>query len=219
MTRQGERTASLYPELDFRILTACREMSISLGGPDLEALAVTSAGPREGRTTFALGMALVQARDYRRRVILLDLSQGRDGSSLAERLGVSRGPGLAEVVSDGFPLSLVRQTVWDGLTLVTAGRFAESLIGPTISAIRGGLLRELREQADVLIADLPPLLGQPLARLIATEFQRLVVVVAAGQTPASKLQEAVSNLPIEPAFVLNGTHSNLPRWLQVLTGG
>jgi Mrp family chromosome partitioning ATPase len=190
---------------------------LNLGGPDLQTLGVTSTSRGEGRTNLALAMALIQARDYRRRVVLLDLTNF-ESVSLADRFHAKRQPGLAELVEGGAPLALVRQPVGEGLMLISAGRFTEATMGPVISALRAGLLRELRGEHDVLIADLPPLLGSSLARVTATEFQRLAVVVAAGRTSAQRLQEAMVHLQAEPELVLVGTRSRLPRWLQALIG-
>lgn len=218
MRGQRDGASGSHPQLDLRILEACRELSINIGGPDLETLAVTSAVPGEGRTTFALGVALVQSRDYRRRVVVLDLAGGVANPSLSDRLGGQRGPGLAELVSGDLSLGMVQQRVGENLTLISAGRLTDAAIAPIISAMRAGLLRELREGHDVVIADLPPLLGPGLAHLIVADFQRLVVVVGAGQTPIPRVQEALAHLPVEPALVLNRTQSKLPRWLQALTG-
>ena len=215
--REGDGSARLHREVSPSVLAACRQASLNLGGPDLQTLGLTSTSRAEGRTTVALAMALVHARDYCRRVVLVDFTNF-DSLSLAGRLGMKRDPGLAEIVLNGMPPPLARQPVGDGLTLISAGDFTEATIGPTIAAMRAGLLRELRRDDDVLIADLPPLLGSSLARLTATEFERLVVVVAAGRTPAQRLQEAMVHLPIQPEFILNGARSRLPRWLQALIG-
>src|SRR6202007_1995524 len=74
------------------LLDACRNASLQVGGPTLKRLGITSAIRGEGRSTVALAMALIQAKDYGRRAILIDLDLEQQG--LARRLDLKPWPGL-----------------------------------------------------------------------------------------------------------------------------
>jgi len=43
-------------------------------------------------------------------------------------------------------------------------------------------------------------------------------VLLAGVTPVARTKEAVANLPVEPAVLLNGTRSQIPRWMKRVLG-
>jgi Mrp family chromosome partitioning ATPase len=71
---------------------------------------------------------------------------------------------------------------------------------------------------DVVVADLPPLLGGGIGQLAARAFDDLILVVRAGVTPAARVREATSDLHVAPSVLLNGAYSSLPSWLRRLLG-
>jgi Mrp family chromosome partitioning ATPase len=71
---------------------------------------------------------------------------------------------------------------------------------------------------DVVIADLPPLLGCTFGQAVAAWFPDLLLVVRSRVTPLARIRQATGYLPVEPRVLLNGAESDLPRWLRKLTG-
>lgn len=205
------------PPIGGPIYDACREASVNLGVPSLQSLGITSAIPHEGRTSVALAMALVLAREYGRRVLLVEMD-GFDRPSVAVRTGVKPSPGLGEYLEGSCSLQDAMQTVTPGLTVITSGAPAAGVLRLLRQALAGGLMTEMREEHDVVVADLPPLLEGPFTKLAAREFGSLLAVVRASYTRVDQLNDALSGLPAEPLLLLNGATSKVPPWLRRLMG-
>ncbi len=205
------------PAIAVPIFNACREASVNLGGPSLQSLGVTSAVRREGRTSVALAMALVLAREYGRRVLLVEMD-GFDRPSMADRTGVTPSPGLGEYLEGRCSLPDTMQTVTAGLTVITSGAPVAGVLRLLRQSLAAGLMTEMSQGHDVVVADLPPLLEGPFTNLAAREFGSLVVVVRASATRVEQLNHALSGLTIEPSLLLNGETSRIPEWLRRLIG-
>lgn len=211
--RKEEKLIS--PDVGAAMLEACRGASLQIGGPTLTRLGITSSIRGEGRTSVALAMARIQREDYGRSVLLLDLDF--DKPELAKLCGGRAWPGLAEM-SRGPWLEEVMQPVADGITFIAAGAAAGSAPRIISDIQRGELLEKASRGYDVVIADLPPLLGCTFGQAVAAWFPDLLLVVRSRVTPLARIRQATGYLPAEPRVLLNGAESDLPRWLRKLTG-
>jgi polysaccharide biosynthesis transport protein len=198
------------------MLEACRAACLLIGGPQLRRLGVTSAVREEGRTTVALAVAQVQQAEFGRRVALVDMDF--ENPSLARRYGLEPWPGLAELSRGEAGLQDVMQPVSEGIHLVAAGRMPEMASRVVADIVTSGLVVELSQRVDVVVADLPPLLGGGIGQVAARAFEDLILVVRAGVTPAARIREATSDLHVAPNVLLNGAYSSLPAWLRRLLG-
>jgi Mrp family chromosome partitioning ATPase len=197
------------------MLEACRAASLQIGGPTLSQLGITSTIRGEGRTSVALAMARVQREDYGRSVLLVDLDF--DNPKLARLCGCRSWPGMAELSRDAT-LSDVAQTVEEGITVIAAGAPDGSAPRIVTDLERGKMLERAAKQYDIVIADLPPLLGCTFGQNVAAWFTDLLLVVRTRVTPVARIREATAHLSVEPRVLLNGAQSDLPRWLRNLTG-
>ncbi len=197
------------------MLEACRAASLQMGGPTLSRLGITSTIRGEGRTSVALAMARVQREDYGRTVLLVDLDF--DNPRLARLCGCRSWPGMAELSRDAMP-SDVAQIVEEGITVIAAGAPDGSAPRIVIDLERGKTLERAAKNYDILIADLPPLLGCTFGQNVAAWFQDLLLVVRTRVTPVARIREATARLTVEPRVLLNDAQSDLPRWLRNLTG-
>lgn len=186
-----------------------------MDGARASSIGVTSAMRGDGRSTVALGMALVQRYDHGRKVLLLDLDL--EHPSLASRLGMAAVPGIAEMVRN--QASAEECVVWIGedFGVVPAGNPVDP--GRTFAElIREDRLRLFERWCDVLVADLPSILESGLGAELSRLFAVQVLVVRAGVTPIPRVEEAVGELHAEPAIVLNGVESSAPAWVRRLAG-
>jgi Mrp family chromosome partitioning ATPase len=202
-------------QVDARLLDVIRSASLRIGGARLNSVGVTSTIRGEGKTTIALALALVQALDYRRGVILLEMDI--ENPSLADQLRIRHRPGLAELASGHATVEEVVQAVSDGIGVITAGGRMWSWAKIATEVTSSGVLTAILNETDIVIADLPAQTSG-LGRHWNEAFQRLVYVVRAGITPLPRVRAAISSLPSEPALLLNGTDSSLPRWLRLILG-
>jgi Mrp family chromosome partitioning ATPase len=185
---------------------------------DANAVAVTSALRREGRSTIALGIALAQRNLFGRRTVLIDLDFNVEGSSLARQLGIRQTPGLAELLQGQAALD--ECLVWPSphLGLLVAGdcRGDPSLLARFRA---NSVLNDLRHAGYAVVADLPPLPPSGHADAVVDQFSAILLVVRAGATPVGVVRAAAEMLAEPPLVVLNRKKSAVPRWLRGPLGG
>lgn len=128
-----------------------------LGGPRAAALAAVASGA--GTTTVLLNLAVTRVRYGRGLVVVLDANLRRP--AVAERLGLSPGPGLGDVLAGRCPLGrALRPTGIDNLLALTA----DGAPGPSLLPAAGSLkslLRQLRNRSDLVLVDAPAWDGGP----------------------------------------------------------
>lgn len=198
-----------------QMLEACRAASLRIGGPRLKSLGVTSTIRGEGKSTIALALALIQAFDYHRGVILVELDL--ENPALADRFGLNRRPGVTELAMGQATVSEAVQGLADGIGVITAGGPAWSPSKAAIEVSSSGILQAIRNETEILVTDLPSVTSGLGAQWVEA-LERVVYVVRAGVTPMPRVREAIATLSAEPALLLNGTDSSLPRWLRLIIG-
>jgi polysaccharide biosynthesis transport protein len=148
---------------------------------DLRSLLITSAVPREGKTTIALNLAIAEALAGNRRVVLVDVDLRHP--SVAGRLGLPATPGLGDILSRNasvdeaiarvpVPLQVPANGAWrPSFSVVTAGEPAPNPTELVESRAMIDFLSTLSEHFDPIIIDTPPtsLFGDalPLMRLVS----------------------------------------------------
>ena len=145
-------------------------------------IAVTSAGPCEGKTTVASNLALALA-EIGRRVLLIDadLRQPR----LHEIFKVSNEWGLSDLLAGTKPSegeALVIRTSYGGLHVLPAGS-APSRISHLLHSPRAlELLQKMRREFDMVLIDTPPMLQMPDARVLGRLVDGVILVVRSART-------------------------------------
>jgi Mrp family chromosome partitioning ATPase len=214
-TQGGEAYSGLV-QVPPPMLEACRSASLLMGGQGLTRLGVSSALRGEGRTSIALALAAVHREDYGRSVILADMDF--ENPMLTRHHGLDPWPGLAEVVRGQFSVDQILQPVADGVQVMTRGVITEGSARCAYEIVNSTLLSEAGQHADVLIADLPPLLGAGPGPVLSRGFDQMLLVVRAGVTPMARVREAAAELPAAPNVLLNGSYSSMPTWIRRLLG-
>jgi protein-tyrosine kinase len=170
----------------------------------LKKLLITSAIPKEGKTTIAINLAVALARSSER-VLLIDADLRHPG--VHRSLGIAPQAGLAELVEQGAELNAVLRRVDPyGFLYLSSG---ETATNP------GELLRQTRMQEflagatsafDWVLVDSPPLVPFVDAHHLATLVDGVLLVLRRGVTPRATLEQAFASL--DRAFVagavLNG---------------
>jgi len=199
------------PEVVAGCGTALRRMRGDRDGR-LDQLAVTSAVRREGRSTVALGAALVQRNEYGQRTILLELDLGSTSQA-------GDSPGIAEVMRGEATLTECIVPLAPHLGLLPSGNAGDEA-GKLLARFRSStVLHDLRHSGYAVVADLPPLPPFGLADRVADLFSGVLFVVRAGKTPVEVVRAAIDRLDEPPAILLNAKTSAVPRWLRPMVGG
>lgn len=154
---------------------------------------LTSAAPGDGKSITALNLAIAAGRDEQR-VVLLDAdARVRGLSRLCE---VDGGAGLADIADERLPLQRGIVTAAVGDERVEIVPMPEDGAGQAsffrTSDFRAALNR-LRQAADLVLIDSPPLLAVAETSAIAGQVDGLVLVVARG-TSHRALDEVAQQL-------------------------
>jgi capsular exopolysaccharide synthesis family protein len=186
------RIALLQPQSfvaeQFRTLRA-RIDSLSASQP-LRTLAVTSAGPGDGKTMAAVNLALVMSMSVSSRVLLVDCDLRRP--RVHESLGLRVEAGLAEILRGAAELEDALVTV-EGTALQVLP--VRALPPNPSELLASGRMRELVEKLvvrfDRVIFDLPPMLGLPDAKVVSDLCDGVLFVVRAHLTPQEDVESAL----------------------------
>jgi protein-tyrosine kinase len=162
---------------------------------DWRVIAVTSAGPNDGKTLTALNLALSMAREKSREIVLLDLDMRNP--SVCRALGVQPPHELRDYLERGDHLRELFFSVGsDNLLIAGSTRptqhASELLASPRFEE----LLRTLRQGAvdPVVLIDLPPVLLTDDALVVAPKVDAVLLVVSEGVTGRAEFAKALDVL-------------------------
>ncbi|MEO0061562.1 MAG: hypothetical protein RLZZ08_122 [Pseudomonadota bacterium] len=169
----------------------------------VQVIAVTSALPKEGKTTVSACLAQTLALSGAS-TVLVDCDLRRRGVSRLLKLEPDH-PGLIEVLEGKAPLADALVTSETGLSVLSIKRSdtePQSLLtGETFAR----LIEELRVHFDRVVLDLPPVLPIAAGRSIAGLADATVLVVRWRKTLAGAARSALSLLPPEQVNVIGVT--------------
>jgi capsular exopolysaccharide synthesis family protein len=175
------------------------------------SLLMTSATPREGKTTTGVHLAVVHSQQ-KRKTLLIDSDLRRPG--VYQHAGISNDKGFSNVINGDADWRELLQTP-DGLPyldVLAAGppsRRAADGVGGVLKRI----LSEAQDEYDLVICDAPPLLGFAESLQIAALVDGVVVVALAGQTERPAVASVLTNLKRLKAnvigLVLNEVRSDM----------
>jgi len=160
----------------------------SVGAPP-KIILITSALPREGKTTTSVNTAIVLAQKGTR-VLLIDADLRRP--SIHKALGISSRIGLSNVLTGGATIqqATVRSPLMPNLYILPAGPPPPNPAELMASAQMVDLLAELRDQYDHVIVDTPPTLSVTDAVVLSTRADAVVLVIRSAQTTKPALRRA-----------------------------
>jgi non-specific protein-tyrosine kinase len=158
----------------------------------IEVLMVTSAASSEGKSTTAANLAVAAARGGQR-VLVVDADQRRP--RLHEFFGCQAEPGLTSVLlGDKLRDCIQPVSGIENLGLVAAGPPPPDPAEVLGSAPVGALFAELREIADLVIVDTPPVVPVADALAVSHHADGTLLVASAGRSSKRELARAVELL-------------------------
>jgi non-specific protein-tyrosine kinase len=170
-------------------------------GSELKTIVVTSSNPAEGKSTTAANLAtvLAQAGD---RVILVDTDLRR--SSLRGIFNTKTSIGLTGLLLSNShdPSQALVETHWENLLLLPAGVMPPNPSELLTSARMLSVIQSLRQMADYVIFDTPPILAVTDAIVLAARTDGTILVTEAGGTRTEALRQAARTLKQANARVL-----------------
>ena len=195
-------------------LSLCATVEYHMRRRGQKVIMVTSVGENEGKSTIAANLALALA-EKNKHVLLLDCDFRKPSQHKIFEHPVSK--------ENAFSTFLLKETEDAESYLVNmgTGRIAMGFSRPEIKNVtellyNGKLrkfLQQIRQEADYVIMDTPPMLAAADAEIIGRIVDTSLVVVGADFMPVSVINEWIDNLrkstPEVCGVVLNNYHSKL----------
>jgi capsular exopolysaccharide synthesis family protein len=172
---------------------------------------ITSAVAGEGKTTLAGRLAASLARTGRK-TLLIDADLRNPG--LHRLFKLPNAPGLSDALLATAPVEeAIRETAFTGLSMLSAGR-PDNAIAPAIALENLGIvLKELRDQYDLVLIDSPPVLAVADPLLIGQQVDGAILSTLHDFSQLPKVHaayERLTQLEIRVfGAVLNGTDAGL----------
>ncbi|MCM2358016.1 MAG: polysaccharide biosynthesis tyrosine autokinase [Geobacteraceae bacterium] len=158
-------------------------------------LLLTSTFPGEGKSTISANLANTLSQTGAR-VLIIDCDLRR--SSLHEKFGHSKIPGLAELLTGDSTFTAARHNSGiSGLDLISAGTTPPNPAELLGSEAMRRFLETHRESYDHIIIDAPPVLAVTDAPVLTAMSDMVLVVMEAGRVPlkaAQRMREMLATI-------------------------
>ncbi|MFB4320788.1 CpsD/CapB family tyrosine-protein kinase, partial [Priestia sp. BR_2] len=161
---------------------------------DIKTIVITSSGAEEGKSTTTSNLATVYAQQGLK-VLLIDADLRKPTGHYTFRL--ENHIGLTNVLTRQSTLAqAVQESEIPHLSVLTSGPIPPNPSELLASAQMAELLKEMKEQFDMVIFDTPPILAVADAQILANQVDGTILVVRSGKTEkdaALKSKELLSN--------------------------
>jgi capsular exopolysaccharide synthesis family protein len=153
----------------------------------LQTILFTSSGPGEGKSTTLANTAVALAQSGKQ-VIMMDCDLRKP---VLHKIFDARNHGITNILVEEYRVEdLLQGTQVENLRILTSGP-----IPPNPSELLGsmkmqGLFNYLKEQADYLIIDAPPVIAVTDACVLASKVDGIVLVVNSGTVRPEMAQKA-----------------------------
>lgn len=190
----------------YRSLRTNLEFS-SLDRP-LKTMVVTSAGPEEGKSTTLANLAVTLAQ-AEKKVILVDCDLRRPSQHEIFEVGNSLGLTSMVVDEEAFKNPPLQETPVPNLKLLPSGP-----LPPNPSELLGSrrmeeIIATLREKADLVLFDAPPIIAVTDAAVLASKVDGVLLVIRAGTTKRDHAQQAKALLEKVNARLVGAVLNNV----------
>lgn len=172
----------------FRMLRAKLERH-NLGEKQYHVLAVTSAGPEEGKSIICVNFARALAIDPFGKTLLIDADLRKP--TVHQFFGLLPEHGLSDVLTETKSLEAVVRNISPGLDVMTCGNPILDPQQAMEQPLFAALLEELKNRYRYVLIDCPPVLvcSEPIT--ISTIVDTILLVVRAWRTDRRLVEDSV----------------------------
>jgi len=164
---------------------------------------ITSSFPQEGKSIVSSNLSSVIAQT-KARVLIIDCDLRR--SSLHEKFGYSKTPGLSEILTGDITFAkAIHDTGIDELDLISAGTNPPNPSELLGSEAMRQLITTQRKNYDYIVIDAPPVMAVSDAPVLTSVCDLVVLVVEAGRVPikiAQRMREMLSTIKAPVAGIV-----------------
>jgi succinoglycan biosynthesis transport protein ExoP len=211
LVKSGRRHSGQAAAFEEAIRTLRDSILLSDLGRRPRSLLMTSATPREGKTTTSLHLAIAHS-SQNRKTLLIDADLRRPG--IHARLGLPNDRGMSTIAygETEWRDAIQKVAAYPDLDVLTAGP-ASRRAADRLGTVLDKLLTEAEKDYDLVIVDSPPLLGFAEPLQMAAVVDGVVVITLAGQTNRNAVASVLSSLKRLKANVigvaLNEVHEDM----------
>ncbi|HEX3847002.1 MAG TPA: CpsD/CapB family tyrosine-protein kinase [Steroidobacteraceae bacterium] len=158
-------------------------------------IAITSAGPNDGKTLTALNLAFSMAREKSREIVLLDLDMRNP--SVCRTLGVQPARQLRDHLESGGDMRGMFFSVGNENLLISGSTVPTDDASELLSSPRfDDLIKDLKRGTvdPIVLIDLPPVLVTDDALVVAPKIDAFLLVASQGFTARADLTKALGLL-------------------------
>ena len=180
-----------------------------------QVILVTSALPREGKTTAAVNLAVTLAQ-LGDRTLLMDSDMRKPGIRRALNLTTGKDVGLSSYLAGVCSLdeAMIPHPAISNLTAMTTGPVPPSPADLLSSLRMREGLAELRRRFKFIVIDSPPIMAATDAVILSAQTDGVLLVVRSGETPKEAFTRARDLLMAVKSrllgVVLNAVDSSAP---------
>lgn len=201
ISHPASQAAEAYRRLRVNLMSARREVP-------LQTLLVAAAGPDQDKAAIVANLAVTFA-NVGKQVILVDCDLRHPAQHML--FGLGNDAGVTTVLTDSASADLPLQTTdLPGLRLLASGPPvlvpSDLIASPAMAALIG----RLRDQADIVLFDAPPVVLATDAAELAIQVDAVLLTVCAGRTRRDDAQRAVDLLSKVGAHLVGAALVNLP---------
>ncbi|MCG8526190.1 MAG: polysaccharide biosynthesis tyrosine autokinase [Opitutales bacterium] len=178
-----------------------------------KVILVTSCAPAEGKSTVSSNLAAILAYSGAKTLLVdCDLRRGH----LHDKFGISREPGLAELLENSFldigEITLTGDKSFQNLSVITAGRANDNPGDLFLIKRMDEILDRCREQFDYIVLDTAPILAVDDTIGLLKRADDIVFVTKSSQTTFRQLRLALDRISVTKrkvwGFVINYVSSS-----------
>jgi capsular exopolysaccharide synthesis family protein len=173
----------------------------------LKTVVITSAGPREGKSTTVANLAITLAY-MGSKVVLVDSDLRRP--VIHSIFGLEKENGLTNYMIDSIPFeSILKPSMIENLTIIPCG-----LLPPNPSELLGSqkmddLIDQLKSKFDMILFDSPPVIAVTDAAVLSNKVHGVVMVIAAGSTNRDAISRSKALLENVNARLIGAVLNNV----------
>ncbi len=173
---------------------------LSKADPSQNTFLITSADPSAGKSTIVSNLGIVLARTGKQ-VIIVDSDMRRP--VLHRAFNIPRRPGLTNVLAEDFPLDeVLKKTGIKDLHFLPSGSKSPNPSELLQSDRMKSLIEQLRERADFILFDSPPILSISDALILSVEVDGVILVLDVERVPRDMAQHVEKSLKDAGAKIL-----------------
>ena len=175
-------------------------ISFRLKGKDDKSLVISSANPGEGKTLFAINMAILFA-SMRKKTVLIDADMRKP--RIDKLTDIERFPGLSDALIDEVPLSsIIKQVLLPNLYVIPAGTLPPNPSELLTSDRMDEFQHTFNKTFDIIIYDSPPMMSVTDSLILSKATGNTVLIIKGGETERKAVKHAARQLEELDAKIL-----------------